>query len=267
MTTHVLCCDGTWDSSDQEADPKTGEICVSNVLKVAVRLSKRTADGKQLQIVYYDQGVGTGDVLDKATGGAFGKGLDANINDAYRYLIANYEPGDDIYLFGFSRGAYTARSIAGMIRRCGILKREAVRQYPTAKKLYRSAVDAGSDQAKKFRADFAVEDQTPIRCIAVWDTVGALGVPIGALKSINEKEFQFLDTTLSPVVKFAFHALAVDEHRGPFQPTLWEADPAPGQTLVQAWFAGAHSDIGGGYPEHGLSDIALVWLMDCAATA
>jgi uncharacterized protein (DUF2235 family) len=262
----VLCCDGTWDSADQAADPKTGELCVSNVLKIAVRLKKVTSAGK-LQIVYYDQGVGTGNVLDKIGGGAFGDGLEANINDVYRFLIANYEPGDAIYLFGFSRGAYTARSIAGMIRRCGIITRENVRKYPDAKALYRSGVNSGDPKAVQFRKDFAIEDSTPVQCIGVWDTVGALGIPVHGFSSFNESKYGFLDTTLSSAVKFAFHALSVDERRGPFKPTLWDSAPAAGQTVQQAWFAGVHSDIGGGYPEHGLSDLALEWMLDCAALA
>src|SRR5262249_43985051 len=139
MARLVLCCDGTWNSADQaEVD---GELCVTNVLKIATRLKKRN-DAGELQIVYYDQGVGTGNVLDRVQGGAFGEGLEANINDSYRFLVANYELGDAIYLFGFSRGAYTARSIAGMIRRCGILRRDAVKLYPKAKELYRSGVKA-----------------------------------------------------------------------------------------------------------------------------
>jgi uncharacterized protein (DUF2235 family) len=266
MTSLVICCDGTWDSADQAKDPKTGEICVSNVLKLACRAAKRTAAGAQ-QIVYYDQGVGTGNALDKLEGGAFGEGLDANINDVYRFLIANYEPGDDIYLFGFSRGAFTARSIGGMIRRCGILRRDKVKSYPEAKALYRSGVRSADPRAQQFRKDNAIEDDTPIRCVGVWDTVGALGIPIGVFKNINAKEYQFHDTALSGAVKFAFHALSVDERRRPFTPTLWDTAPAPGQTVQQAWFAGVHSDVGGGYPEHGLSDDALLWMMDCAKTA
>jgi uncharacterized protein (DUF2235 family) len=260
----VLCCDGTWDSADQEK--VNGELCVSNVLKIAVRMKKRLANGN-LQIVYYDQGVGSGNALDKFQGGAFGDGLDGNVNDVYRFLIANYEPGDAIYLIGFSRGAYTARSIAGMIRRCGILNRESVRQYPEAKALYRSGVKSSDPAALKFRKDFCIEDDTRIQCIAVWDTVGALGIPVRGFDGFNEQKFGFLDTALSSAVKFAFHALSVDERRGPFKPTLWDSQPVAGQTVQQAWFAGVHSDIGGGYPEHGLSDVTLNWLMDCLATA
>src|SRR3954453_9701791 len=148
MASLVICCDGTWNSADQEK--KNGELCVTNVLKIACRLAKKKKDGS-LQIVYYDQGVGTGNLADRVGGGAFGDGLEANINDSYRFLVANYEPGDSIYLFGFSRGAYTARSIAGMIRRCGILQRKFVRQYPEAKALYRSGVKADNPAAAKFR--------------------------------------------------------------------------------------------------------------------
>lgn len=103
----ILCCDGTWNRADQE---RNGTPCPTNVVKFAFRLAKRAPDGT-LQIVFYDQGVGTGNLLDQYSGGAFGHGLEENILDAYRFLIGNYEEGDEIYLFGFSRGAFTARSI------------------------------------------------------------------------------------------------------------------------------------------------------------
>jgi uncharacterized protein (DUF2235 family) len=260
----VICCDGTWNSADQGA--VNGELCVTNVLKIACRLKKET-DAGELQIVYYDQGVGTGNALDRIVGGAFGDGLEANIHDAYRFLIANYEPGDKIYIFGFSRGAYTARSIAGMIRRCGILRRDKVREYPNAKKIYETTRKAEDAAAVEFRKLAAIEPETAIQCVGVWDTVGALGIPLRAFGRQNKKKYEFLDTRLSKAVKYAFHALAIDEHRGMFAPTLWDSDPVPGQTVQQVWFAGAHSDVGGGYPEHSLSDIALEWMMEAATTA
>src|SRR5690606_17210148 len=114
----VICCDGTWNRADQEEDDIP---CPTNVVKIAFRIAKR--DGDIPQLVYYDEGVGTGNSLDRVTGGAFGRGLEENIHQAYRFLIANYEPGDEIFLFGFSRGAFTARSLGGMIRKCGILGR------------------------------------------------------------------------------------------------------------------------------------------------
>jgi uncharacterized protein (DUF2235 family) len=260
----VICCDGTWNSADQEA--VNGELCVTNVLKIACRLRKETAEGA-LQIVYYDQGVGTGNVLDRVVGGAFGEGLEANIHDAYRFLIANYEPNDKIYIFGFSRGAYTARSLAGMIRRCGILRRDKVREYPNAKSIYRTTRSADDPAAVQFRQRAAIESDTPIQCVGVWDTVGALGIPLRAFGRQNKERYEFLDTRLSKAVKFAFHALAIDEHRGTFKPTLWDSTPVADQVVQQVWFAGAHSDVGGGYPEHSLSDIALEWMMGAAVTA
>src|SRR5437763_15621584 len=139
MTSLVICCDGTWNSADQVT--KDGNPCVSNVLKLAVRTAKKKPDGS-LQIVYYDQGVGTGNAVDRVLGGAFGDGLVANVIDAYRFLIANYDPGDDIYIFGFSRGAYTARCICSLVSRCGILKRDSVREYVKAQQVYRTVKTA-----------------------------------------------------------------------------------------------------------------------------
>lgn len=258
----VLCCDGTWNRADQEHG---GKPCPTNVVKIAYRIAKRDADGTQ-QLVYYDQGVGTGNVVDKAIGGAFGEGLEANINDAYRFLIGNYEEGDQLWLFGFSRGAFTARSIAGMIRNCGILKRESVRQYGTAIALYRDR-DRRPDHpdALEFKKNHSVctTGDVPIHFVGVWDTVGARGIP-GRLQFLNRGKYEFHDTELSGTVKNAYHALSIDESRGTFEPTLWDEKPKPGQTVEQVWFAGAHSDVGGGNPVPELSDLALEWMMEKA---
>jgi uncharacterized protein (DUF2235 family) len=262
----VLCCDGTWNRADQESE---GKPCPTNVIKIAYRLCKRASDGTA-QIVYYDQGVGTGDLEDRLLGGATGAGLEQNIHDAYIFLVANYEPGDEIYIVGFSRGAFTARSIGGMLHKCGIIRREFVDQYLPAEKLYHDGlVKADHPVAKKFRSDFTVDEgkDTPVQMIAVWDTVGALGIPLRGLRAQNRQEYQFLDTDLNPAVKFAFHALAIDEHRGPFEPTLWDSEPVAGQTVEQVWFPGVHSDVGGGYKESDLSDSALQWMIDCAKRA
>ena len=260
----ILCCDGTWNRADQE---NKGKPCPTNVIKIAYRLCKHATDGTQ-QLIYYDQGVGTGDWLDKIEGGATGAGLEDNIHDAYIFLLANYEVGDEIYLIGFSRGAFTARSIGGMIRKCGILKREFVQEYPNAEKMYHDAnVHPNDQQAVDFRGNFGLENDTPIQMVGVWDTVGALGIPLRGLRAHNRKEFEFHDTELSGTVKFAFHALAVDEHRTPFQPSVWDYKPKPGQTVEQVWFAGVHSDVGGGYDDPSLSDIALGWMIDRAKTA
>ena len=266
MKSIILCCDGTWNKPDQVDDH--GELCPSNVVKIAYRVAKR--DGDTPQIIFYDQGVGTGNSVDKVTGGAFGEGLEANIHDAYRFLVANYEVGDEIFLFGFSRGAFTARSIAGMIRKCGILRREFVQYYRGAIDLYRKLdVHPDDPEPVKFRTDFSLcgAENVPIKFIGVWDTVGALGIPLRGLRYLTRHDFQFHDTELSKTVEFAYHALAIDEHRAPFAPSLWDYVPKPGQTVEQVWFCGVHSDIGGGYPECGPSDIALSWMIEKARGA
>lgn len=260
----IVCCDGTWNRADQE---RNGKPTPTNVIKIAYRIAKR--DGDTPQVVYYDQGVGTGDGFDRLTGGAFGDGLEENINDAYRFLVANYEAGDEIYLFGFSRGAYTVRSLGGMVRKCGILRREFVEQYRRAIELYRSEVHPDDDAARLFRAQFAVGgvNGQRIKLIGVWDTVGALGIPLRGLRWLTRRKHQFHDTELSGIVEHGYHALAVDERRAPFKPTLWAAKAKPGQTVEQVWFCGAHSDVGGGYAEAGLSDIALEWMIAKARLA
>jgi uncharacterized protein (DUF2235 family) len=261
----VLCCDGTWNSADQESN---GVPCPTNVVKLGYRVAKRDASGVQ-QFLYYDQGVGTGNPVDKISGGAFGEGLEDNIHDAYRFLVANYEKGDELFLFGFSRGAFTARSIVGMVRKCGILSRAHVSKYKQATELYRSEDHPQSVAAKKFRQDYCLYglDDIQVRFIGVWDTVGALGIPLRGLRWLTRREHQFHDTELSGAVKEAYHALAVDEHRGSFEPAIWDYKPKDWQHIEQVWFCGAHSDVGGGYAEHALSDIPLQWMIDKAAGA
>lgn len=261
----ILCCDGTWNRADQVSN---GHPCPTNVVKLAYRIAKR--DGDIPQIVFYDQGVGTGNVLDRWSGGALGEGLDDNIFDAYRFLIANYEEGDEIFLFGFSRGAFTARSIAGMIRKCGIVRRIVIEQYAHAVRLYRNAdVHPDHDSARRFRASFACsgDQHVPIRFVGVWDTVGSLGIPLRGLRWITRRKHRFHDTELSRIVEHACHALAIDEHRAPFRPSLWMEKPKPNQTIEQVWFPGVHSDIGGGYPRASLSDITLGWMLEKARSA
>ena len=254
----ILCCDGTWNKADQEDN---GVPCPTNVVKIGYRIAKCAGDTPQ--VIYYDQGVGTGNLLDRFTGGALGKGLEDNIHDAYRFLVANYEPGDELFFFGFSRGAFTVRSIAGMVRKCGVLRREFVQHYRDAIALYRSEHRPTDAAAINFRNDYSVSGGADIKIkfIGVWDTVGALGIPLRGLRWFTRGKRQFHDTELSGVVENAFHALAIDERRTPFVPTLWMHKPKPGQTVEQVWFSGVHSDVGGGYPESGLSDIALDWMI------
>lgn len=260
----IICCDGTWNSADQSSN---GVPCPTNVIRIAYRIAKRKDD--IAQIVYYHQGVGTGNSIDRFTGGAFGTGVDDNIFDAYRFLVANYEPGDQLFLFGFSRGAFTVRSIAGMIRKCGILKREFVEKYIEATRVYRSEESPNARVPSQFRYSYSVKGdlETPIHFIGVWDTVGSLGIPLSGLRFLTKRKHQFHDTELSGSVKNAYHALAINERRSPLKPTLWQYKPKKGQIVEQTWFPGVHSNVGGGYPDRSLSDLSLEWMIGKAENA
>ncbi len=177
-----------------------------------------------------------------------------------RFLTANYELGDELYLFGFSRGAYTVRSLAGMIHKCGIPRREKLLNENNAIDLYRSPEPADAPRPRALRRHNSVNGEAaiPIQCIGVWDTVGALGVP-GALglPQAFSKRYAFHDTQLARSVKFAFHAVSIDERRRSFTPTLWTGRPAAEQTVEQVWFSGTHSDVVGGLGSTGLPPITL----------
>ncbi|MEV8034942.1 DUF2235 domain-containing protein [Streptomyces sp. NPDC086182] len=258
----VICCDGTWNFADQPSR--------TNVAKVALSVLPGSVDGRE-QRVYYHSGVGT-NRWERLSGGAFGVGLSPNILDAYRFLVDTYEPGDELFFFGFSRGAFTARSLAGLVRNSGILRRDQADRIRQAWALYRDRIERPSGTASTlFRRTYARE--TEIHFIGVWDTVGALGIPVPdaawlrpAVTWFNHR-WAFHDTDLSRYVKGAFHALAIDEQRSSFRPTLWHQQPGAaeqGQELKQVWFAGVHCDVGGGYKEAGLSDIPLLWMVDQA---
>jgi uncharacterized protein (DUF2235 family) len=222
-------------------------------------------------MMYYDKGVGTrGSRVRRIIDGATGRGLSDNMLNAYRFLICNYEPGDEIYLFGFSRGAFTVRSLAGMIRNCGILHRNAADKVGQAFGIYSSRrfdTHPRMVEATMFRKTYSVCDLIPIKFMGVWDTVGALGNPL-MLNGIFTKRHSFHDHKLSSKVEHAYHAVAIDEKRRHFQAALWEKDPADThQTMEQVWFIGVHSNVGGGYTTTGLSDIALEWMADKAESA
>jgi len=274
----IVFCDGTWNSADQKT--KDGRPCPTNVLRLFEATESRDRNGDP-QIAHYTAGVGT-KWSDRILGGGFGFGISDNIRDAYSFIISNYEPSDEIFLFGFSRGAFTARSIAGLIRNVGVLTRYKLHLLNEAYDHYRDKDDKwhpDSDLSKAFRAANAFPD-TPIAFLGVWDTVGALGAPFGAVMSkITDALFktQFHDVQLSSIVLAAYHALAIDERRWPFRPTLWElndthrarcaAAKAKGEITPyeEKWFAGVHSNIGGGYPDSGLADCALEWMINRAS--
>ncbi len=263
----AIFCDGTWNTPDKLED---GKYCQTNVVKLANALSTASADGTIAQLIYYDTGIGSeGSLSKRVFDGATGTGISKKILQAYRFIINNYESGDELFLFGFSRGAFTARSLSGLIRNSGILKIENINLIPKAYSLYHSRKAQHQPrevEATLFRKTYAVEESTRIKFIGVWDTVGALGNPL-FMKSILSRRNQFHDTDLSSKIDHAFHALAIDEKRKNFEATLWHQQPhSVGQVLEQVWFPGVHSDIGGGVPEteSGLPDIALLWMLEKA---
>lgn len=276
----VALFDGTW------SRPESG----TNVERFCRLIAPRDAAGNP-QVVNYLPGVGTGHgighLIGHLIGGAFGYGLSANIKDGYRWLSETFAPGDALYLIGFSRGAFTARSLGGMIRKCGLLRSADAAGVDAAYAFYRDTqVKPGDDAARAWRAARSVE--TRIRFIGVWDTVGDLGIPdTAAWVPFSRKRYQFHDTDLSRIVQYAYQALALDEHRANFKPTKWMRYPAtmaPGESrtarkpeqidVEQRWFVGSHSDIGGGYAHDGaghtpdlLPDLPLAWLQAKAQAA
>lgn len=266
----IICCDGTWNTPDKMKD---GKPCYTNVVRIAQAV-KPISDNGIRQLTFYDPGVGTtGSVFKRWFDGATGSGISENILDAYKYLILNYEYGDELYLFGFSRGAFTVRSLAGLVRNSGILKTNESKLIKRAYKLYKSRSPLSHPREREatlFRKTFAVADIIPVKFIGVWDTVGSLGNPlfinnIFSKISLSVLGNQFHDTRLSSTIHYAYQALAVDEKRRNFKPALWHQQDTSGkQKMEQVWFVGVHSNIGGGYPNTGLSDIALDWLVSKA---
>lgn len=258
----VICCDGTWNTPDQMDQ---GCRCPSNVVKVARGLAP--IDGRGLvQVVYYHPGVGTGRGFDRLFGGAFGDGLEGNIEAAYRFIVDNYREADEIFLFGFSRGAFTVRSLAGFIRKCGLLEKVHAEMFPEAFALYRRH-DPTADEPDV--VDFRQRYSRAIRItfIGVWDTVGALGIPGGLWRYFARRRYEFHDVSLSRQVRYAYQALAIDERRTSFRPTLWQTAGEPTQTVEQVWFPGVHTNVGGGYRDAGLSDCAFEWMKEKAVAA
>jgi len=249
----IFCADGTWDNSGKN----------TNVYRLFKAL-QISAD----QMPFYDDGVGAdGLPLEQLLGGAFGFGLFQKIKDGYTKISQVYEEGDELFLFGFSRGAYTARSLAGMIAVCGL---------PTGSfsdEVVEAAFNAYRNKDQRDQILTELKKSCPLydsklTMLGVWDTVGSLGIP-AIFGGVSPVTYGFLDTSLHSDVLNAYHALAIDERRCEFPATLWTSAPQAGQTIEQVWFTGVHSDIGGSYPDDpdgtALSDITLGWMMKKAA--
>jgi uncharacterized protein (DUF2235 family) len=293
MKNVAIFCDGTWNSADA--------VEVTNVALAFRAAVEVTAEGVPQARTYFP-GIGTPTKkagwietqVDKYTGGAFGWGMDARLQAAYRKIAERYQPGDRLFLFGFSRGAYMARSLAGMIRNCGLPTPETAERIPEAMEMYRSRAPGSHPDAPgplKFRAEFSPHFATSetdrlvrrgdvamvaVDYLGVWDTVGALGVPaqFRGLSAMFNQKYRFHDLRLSSMVKSARHAVAIDERRTTFPPTLWEnlsdlnlRDGGGDSPYRQEWFPGTHGGVGGGGPIRGLSHAALLWVLEGAMAA
>ncbi|MDA3886876.1 MAG: DUF2235 domain-containing protein [Candidatus Delongbacteria bacterium] len=259
----IICADGTWNRPEKDLK----KDFPTNVLRLARGIKPIGSDGAPQQ-VFYDWGVGS--YYDKVVGGTTGRGLHKNIVDDYRYIVQNYSEGDEIYLFGFSRGAYTIRCLCGLINNCGIIKRPDA---PLIQKAFEHYKKPGKDFGPKgkksveFRNDHS-HPSREIKFVGVWDTVGAMGIPISFLGLFDDQD-EFYDNKIGKNVCIARHAMAIDEHRSDFVPTIWK--PREDMDMKQVWFCGAHSDIGGSYkPDKDgtvLSDIAFDWMINEAGGA
>lgn len=270
--------DGTWNTQNDS----------TNVWRLKALCAPRSTDGWQ-QRTYYDIGVGNTQG-EKVRGGAYGFGLDDNIVEAYLWLIDNYDTGDEIFILGFSRGAYTARALSGLLSKSGLLRPGAPLSLKQLYDRYRRGGAARTiralleDQTNKSGAPPDLEEQwllehsqlVEVKFMGVFDTVGSLGIP--NVPWLN-KRAQFLNTGLRTSNNYAFHAVAIDEHRGAFLPTLWTKDvpygptplgvvpPRPIDKTEQRWFVGAHGNVGGGYYNDLLAQIPLRWMMEKAKLA
>lgn len=234
----------------QESEVTGGTLnAVSNILRLSRAVKQTSSDGQSRQIVYYQSGVGTeadfaGEInIANLASQAFGVIVASKIRNAYAFVAQNYEEGDEILLFGFSRGAYTARKIAGLIDKIGLLQPEALGIFFN---IWKDLVDGKVIQPP------AGTRFPRIKCIGVFDTVGSVYKQINAL--------EIVDASLPHCVDIALHAISLQENREKFLPTLFNPPPVEGQTLIEVWFPGAHSDVGGSYPRHELADISLFWM-------
>jgi uncharacterized protein (DUF2235 family) len=243
------------------------------------------------QITYYQSGIGSRDIFDSVVGGLTGAGLGENIREAYQFIAANYDQtaGDEIYLIGFSRGSFTARSIASFISDVGLLTPAGMVYFYPIFQDWENQMKTDWKPNPNFpwkapRPNAAEKEYTDklhqlgytrkgvkINAVACYDTVGSLGIPhLGIFEDLfNPKsraqhsiDYSFINTSVPALVEHAIHALALDEMRELFAPTMWELpNPKPGQKLTQCWFSGSHADVGGYYDDCRSADITLAWMI------
>src|SRR5687767_3629853 len=192
----IICADGTWNIRDQ-TDETTGKRRPTNVTKVARAVRPRAANGTD-QVVFYHDGIGTSGPMDKMSGGAFGTGIEDNIRNLYRFIVYNYEPGDDLYFFGFSRGAFTVRTLAGFMNKIGLIEKDDDYYVPELWDCYENSKGPGTPEwIKAFHNVMGTRPSPPILFIGVWDTVGALGAPGVLGQALNKNKYQYHDVGLN----------------------------------------------------------------------
>jgi uncharacterized protein (DUF2235 family) len=280
MKRNIVLIDGTWNNEGVGFDTNVAKL--DPAYKPARPLIKAKAGDNTPQLCFYHDGVGTdGPLVRRILGGAIGLGLKGIIQAAYSWLADHYESGDEIYLIGFSRGSYAARALAGLIGASGVPRGANNQVFEAAWQYYRISPSVRRDEApagasdrkcmavyRSFERQQAFHDERTIACVAVWDTVGSYGVPAGIglaplARYVTLALLGFHDTYFGDHIDVGLHAVAIDEHRRPFVPTLWTVPKgkSPRGHVEQAWFAGAHCNIGGGYADRGLSDDAFTWLI------
>lgn len=260
----------------------------SNITRLTRAIKSQSSSGIP-QIVFYQAGVASvGTIGEKIVGGITGDGLAEYVRESYSFIANNYNEGDEIFLIGFSRGAFTARSIGGLIGNIGILTKAGLASFPVIYQDYAHRHDKRykspspnipfPNKPSAFDPSYARELSqrrlttlnVPIKAIGVFDTVGSLGIPVfpstGFFSRATEwfgdfSEYRFYDTALDDCVENAFQALALDERRESYSPTLWEKRQGNKTNLIQVWFPGVHSNVGGGYPDQELANITLAWMM------
>lgn len=263
MKNLIVCCDGTWNDEHNQDD---GVAAPTNVRKI---FEAAKDNAPNIQQTRYQSGVGTAGSLDSISGGLLGTGLSEDIRDCYQWLSDKYSPGDKVFLFGFSRGAFCARSLAGMIGALGLIDFSIDSDMSRAR-LVEKVYFEGYREKKDLTRELPFHSNSKnIQFVGVFDTVGALGVPDD--KQIlnvfdSPTKYRFHDAKLGDHINVARHAVALDERRGSFTPTLWE-NITEHNDAKQLWFPGVHSDIGGGYREKGLSDCTLEWMTNEAKAA
>lgn len=264
--------DGTWNSVNSN----------TNVWRMRALCASKGTDGRP-QLIYYEVGV------NGFLGGVFGHGLDENIRLSYEWLVENYNEGDEIFIFGFSRGAFTARALSGLVAINGLLKAGSPIGISELFDRYKKGDEESIWKLKEMQAAgdtgklttqekwlLKYSQPVDVKMVGVWDTVGSLGVKAWNIEGISRSSFDYLQTGLRVHIKNGYHALAIDEHRQDFLPTIWDvrrpkdpnavvAQPRSLESVEQRWFVGAHANVGGGYQTDLLAQAPLRWIMSKAA--